>query len=316
MSRVVVVLVNYKGAEDTAECLRSLYASFVVPRIVIVDNTPNDPGLAVVTAKFPKVNVIISEKNLGFGGGNNLGINWALSQTGWEYIFILNNDASVLPDSISRLEAKLDKNPSIGMVAPRVVFMDRPDVLWYGGGAVSWLRGGAVQPGVLGPSAAPLAMHSREVSFASGCAMLLRRDLMARLVGFDERFFMYEEDLELCLRTQKLGWRIWYEPTALVLHKVQASSRGDQEFVGMLSPLNANLPFYAFHVVRNRLINMKLHASGINRIIFVVGFALLLSKKIIHFLVCRRFDGISAIIKGWQSYRKLLAESNFCFLKY
>jgi GT2 family glycosyltransferase len=307
MNRTIVVLVNYNGSEDTAKCLRSLYTSVDMPHIVVVDNTPNDPELAVAMAEFPKVHLIFSSHNLGFGEGNNLGINWAMSQSGWEFLFILNNDTTVLPDSIRRLEATLNAYPSIGMVAPRVVFMDRPDVLWYGGGEVSWFRGGAVQPGILGSSTAPLAMHAREVSFASGCAMLLRRKLIQQLVGFDKRFFMYEEDLELCLRTHEIGWGIRYEPSALVLHKVQASSRGDQGFVGMLSPFNKNLAFYAYHVVRNRLINMRLHAKGFNRIKFFVGFFLLMSKKSIHFLIHKRFDGINAIFKGWQSYRKSVA---------
>ena len=169
---------------------------------------------------------------------------------------------------------------------------------------MSWLRGSAVAPGILGDSDTPLALQAREVSFASGCALLVRRNLMAQLGGFDERFFMYEEDVELCLRTQELGWKIRYEPEALVLHVVQASSRGEQGFVGMLSPLNQNLPFYAYHLVRNRLINMRLHAKGLNRLIFILGFSLLLLKKSLHFLLHQRWDGIAAIFKGWRSYRE------------
>lgn len=309
MSRTIVILVNYKGAQDTSECLRSLYASDVVPRVVVVDNTPNDPDLAVVMAAYPDVHLILSPSNLGFGGGNNLGIVWALTRSDWDFLFIFNNDAAVFPDSIRRLEAALDASPSTGMVAPRVVFMDKPDVLWYGGGEVSWFRGGPVQPGYLGSSSAPLAVQAREVSFASGCAMLVRRKLMQQLVGFDERFFMYEEDLELCLRTQEMGWKIRYEPSALVSHKVQASSRGDQGFVGMLSPLNKNLSFYAFHVVRNRLINMRLHAKGLNCIVFSLGFTLLLLKHTLIYVLYRRWDGISAVFKGWRSYRSSLTSS-------
>ena len=302
--RTVVILVNFKGAHDTAACLRSLHASDVVPRIVVVDNTPHDPELPDVIAEYPDVHLICAPDNLGFGGGNNLGINWAMSQTDCEFIFIFNNDAIVEADTITKLEASLDNHPEAGMVTPRIVFMDKPKVLWYGGGEVSWLRGAAVAPGFLGDSDAPLALQARDVSFASGCAMLVRRHLMAQLGGFDERFFMYEEDLELCLRTQELGWTIRYEPGALVLHVVQASSRGEQGFVGMLSPLNQNLPFYAYHLVRNRLINMRLHAKGLNRLIFILGFSLLLLKKSLHFLLHQRWDGIAAIFRGWRSYRE------------
>lgn len=303
MNRTVVILVNYKGAQDTAVCLRSLHGSHVVPRVVLVDNTPNDPELAAVMVEFPDVQLIRASENLGFGGGNNLGINWAMSQTDCEFVYIFNNDATVEADTISKLEAALDSHPVAGMATPRIVFMDKPNVLWYGGGEVDWLRGAAITPGVLGPSDTPLALREREVSFASGCAMLLRRKVLEELGGFDERFFMYEEDLELCLRTQELGWSICYVPRALVFHVVQASSRGEQGFVGMLSPLNKNLSFYAYHLVRNRFINMRLHAKGVNRIIFIFGFSLLLLKKTFQFVLHHRWDGIFAIYKGWRSYR-------------
>lgn len=303
LSKTAVILVNYRGASDTAACLRSLHASHELPRIVVVDNTPFDPELPAVMAQYPDAHLICAPENLGFGGGNNLGIDWAMAQTDCEFIYIFNNDATVQPDTIAKLEAALDEHTEAGIVTPRIVFLDNPNVLWYGGGEVDWLRGAAITPGILGDSDTPLAKQSRDVSFASGCALLVRRELMNQLGGFDERFFMYEEDLELCLRTQELGWKIRYEPSALVMHVVQASSRGEQGFVGPLSPLNANLPFYAYHLVRNRLINMRLHAKGKNRLVFIVGFSMLLLKKTMSFALHRRWDGVAAVIKGWRSYR-------------
>ncbi len=222
------------------------------------------------------------------------------------FSLIFNNDAVVAANTLATLEASLDNHPEAGIVTPRIAFMDKPEMLWYGGGEVNWLRGAAITPGVLGASDAPLALQAREVSFASGCAMLVRRNLMAQLGGFDERFFMYEEDLELCLRTQALGWKIRYEPDVLVLHVAQASSRGNQAFVGMLWPQNHNLPFYAYHIIRNRLINMRLHAKGLNRLVFMLGFSLLLFKKSVHFALHQRWDGIAAMLKGWHAYRKCL----------
>jgi GT2 family glycosyltransferase len=305
--RTCVIAVNYKGAGDTAQCVALLKRSTALVTIVVIDNTPNDPELEVALSPYSDVILIRAPENLGFGGGNNLGINWALAQTDCEFIFILNNDATVEPDTIAKLEFALDDHPEAGIVTPRIVFMDKPDMLWYGGGEVSWLRGGGKTPGVFGACDAPLAMQAREVSFASGCAILLRRKLMQQLDGFDERFFMYEEDMELCLRTQKLGWKIRYEPSALVLHAVQSSSRGEQGYVAPLSPLNKNLPFYAYHFVRNRLINMRLHANGYHRLVFVVGFSLWIIKYSGVFLLHQRWDGLTAMFKGWRSYRLCFA---------
>jgi len=301
--RTAVVLVNYHGSSDTKNCINSLLSCSYHPQLVVVDNSPNDQELNAVVATYPDAKLIRAPRNLGFGGGNNMGINWILAHTNCEFIFVLNNDTTVEPDTITKLEATLDNHHEAGIATPRIVFMDKPDVLWYGGGEVSWLRGSAKAPGIMGPSNTMLAMQAREVSFASGCALLIRRKLMDQLGGFDERFFMYEEDVELCLRSQELGWKIRYEPTALVLHISQASSRESQGFVGMLSPRNDNLSFYAYHLVRNRLINMRLHARGKYRLIFIFGFSLLLLKKMMSFAWHQRWHAIVSMFRGWHSYR-------------
>lgn len=307
--RTCAITVNYKGAKDTAACIESLQQSSAPVSIVVVDNTPDDPELGEALSPYEGIKLIRANKNLGFGGGNNLGFEWALSQISCEFIFIFNNDALVQPDTIAKLEAAMDSHAEFGIVAPRIVYRDHPDLLWYGGGEVDWLRGAAITPGILGPCDAPLALEERKVSFASGCAMLVRRELMNQLGGFDERFFMYEEDVELCLRTHELGWKIHYLPSALVLHVVQASSRGEQGFVGMLSPLNKNLSFYVYHLVRNRLINMRLHAKGKDKLVFLFGFSLLLTKRALMFAYYRRWDGLAAIIRGWRSYRACFCTS-------
>lgn len=311
MSRTSVILVNYKGSVDTSKCLCSLYASDIVPCIVVVDNTPNDPDLFEVMAEYPEVHLIRAPENHGFGVGNNIGIEWALAKTNCEFIFIFNNDATVEPDTIKRLESVFDVYPEVGIATPRIVFMNDASILWYGGGEVSWLRGSAVTPGFLGPSDAQLAMESRSVSFASGCAMLIRRELLEKIGGFDDRFFMYEEDVELCLRSKENGYQIWYEAAALVHHVSHGALVSDRSlqnnkgYIGMLSPRNSKLPFYVFHLVRNRLLNMKLHAKGVNKLLFFIGFTLLLLKKVIQFSISKRLDGISAIFRGWYSYLKL-----------
>lgn len=303
MTKTCVVIVNYNGAEDTAACMASLRQSIEPVSIIVVDNTPNDPELELALAQYGDVIRINAPENLGFGAGNNLGIEWALTHTTCEYVFIFNNDALVCPDTIAKLEAAMDLHLEAGIIAPRILYKERPDLLWYGGGEVSWLRGAAKAPGIRGPSDAPLAMQERDVGFASGCAMLIRRKVMEKLHGFDERFFMYEEDLELCLRTLEYGWKIHYLPSALVLHVVQASTRGDERFISMFSPLNKNLSFYIYHLVRNRLINMRLHAKGKHRLIFVLGFSMLLIKYALSWAAYRRWDGFAALLLAWQGYR-------------
>jgi GT2 family glycosyltransferase len=255
--------VNYRGAADTAACIRSLLASAAPAAIVLVDTSPNDPELESAIAFAPGVKLLRPPENLGFGGGNNLGIEWALKSADCEYIFLLNNDAVVLPDTISELESAMQLDPSIGICAPRIAFMDRPDRLWYGGGAIDWRRSSAFTPGFGGDAEAPLAMMERDVTFATGCALFLRRSAAEKLEGFDPRFFMYEEDVELCLRAREHRIRIRYIPRCLIFHRAQGSTRKTSgEWDDFWSVRNPRLPFYAFHVLRNRALNIYLHARG------------------------------------------------------
>lgn len=304
--KTCVITVNFKGAEDTTHCLASLEKSTVPVKVVVVDNTPNDPELEAAMAPFEDVHLIRAEENLGFGRGNNLGIDWALQQDDCDFVLILNNDATIMPDAIERMEAAMEAHPEAAIVTARIVLAENEDTLWYGGGEVDWRRGGGRVPGVLGPADAPLAMQARHVSFASGCAMMIRRGVLQELGGFDNRFFMYEEDLELSLRVQEDGWKIWYEPSALIVHEGQGSLKKekDAKFIGAWAPSNPNLSFYVYHMMRNRLLNMHAYARGNNRAQFRICFPLFIMAKLYRFILNRRWKAVKAIYTSWQDYRK------------
>jgi len=305
MTRTVVVLVNFQGAKDTYNCINSLLTSSVSPRLVVVDNTPNDPEIDAVVENYPGAKLIRSPRNLGFGQGNNLGIEWALANTDCEFFFILNNDAMLEVDTLKHLEMTMDTKPNAGLSVPRIVLAEDPSVLWYGGGEVDWKRGGAFVPGWMRKADSPLAMCGRYVTFASGCAMLIRRKVLEKVGSFDKRYFMYEEDLEFCLRAQESGYAIWYEPIALVRHVGQGSMRKGGKFFGILSPENPRLPFYVFHIVRNRLLTIYLHLNGLEFLKFLLGFHLFILAKLTRFIFHWRWDGIKAVYQGWVAYRQL-----------
>jgi GT2 family glycosyltransferase len=304
--KTYVITVNYKGAEDTAKCLASLKKSSVPVQAVVVDNTPNDSELEEALAPFENVHLIRAPENLGFGRGNNLGIDWALQQDDCEYVLILNNDATVKPDAIERMQAAMEAHPEAAIVTARIVLAEDESKLWYGGGEVDWRRGGGRVPGVLGPADAPLAMRARYVSFASGCAMLVRRDVLQKHGGFDQRYFMYDEDLELGLRMSAHGWKIWYEPTGLIVHEGQGSLKKEQggKFIGAWAPNNPNLPFYVYHIMRNRLLTMHAYARGSGRTQFRIYFPLFVVAKLYRFVLNRRWKAVKAMYEGWQAYRK------------
>ncbi|MDX2504240.1 MAG: glycosyltransferase family 2 protein [Gammaproteobacteria bacterium] len=304
--RTCVITVNYKGADDTATCVASLMQSTVSVSIVVVDNTPYDPMLSKLLAPYPDVKIIYAPINLGFGRGNNLGIEWALENTDCEFVLILNNDATIELDAIEKMEMAMDVHAEAGIVTARIVLSEDESKLWYGGGEVDWRRGGGRVPGVLGSADAPLALQARYVSFASGCAMLIRRVVLKEISGFDDRYFMYEEDLELCLRMINQGWKLWYESSALIKHKGQGSLRDVQgsQFIAAWAPANPNLPFYVYHIMRNRLLTMNAYANGENLREFYMYFPFFIIAKLLRFVRHGRWSAIKAMYKGWQAYRQ------------
>lgn len=298
-----VILINYNGAEDTRACLASLQDSTVPIRIGVVDNTPDDSELSGILELYPDVKLIRSPENLGFGRGNNLGLRWAVEHTGCEFFFLLNNDAVVYPDSIRNLEDAMARHPDVGIMVPRIAYLDRPDTLWYGGGEIDWRRGSARTPGINRASDASMAMIERDVTFATGCAMFVRRSVFVDIGGFDPRFFMYEEDVEFCLRALEHSIRVRYIPQVLILHKCQGSSRDSETpLEDFWSVKNRKLPFYAFHVVRNRLLNMSMHAHGLHLWIFALFFPLYIVRRAVPFLIGGRVDAIKAMFQGGVSY--------------
>jgi GT2 family glycosyltransferase len=303
-SRTCVILVNYAGAEDTANCLRSLLAGDIIPQLVVVDNTPDDPELSPMVAGYPDAELIRAPENLGFGRGNNLGIVWALKNTECEFIFILNNDAMVKPDAIRQMEAAMDHHPEAGIVTARIVLAEDESKLWYGGGEVDWRRGGGRVPGVLGPADAPLAVQARHVTFASGCAMMVRSEILRQHEGFDSRFFMYEEDLELSLRVQECGVKIWYEPNALVSHIGQGSQKGNEKFYSRYDPKNTNLVFLVYQGVKNSLLNMDMHARSMNRAQFFLVFPVILLIRCCKWIIHGRYDAVISAFKAIKDYFK------------
>ncbi|MGH3088387.1 MAG: glycosyltransferase family 2 protein, partial [Rubrobacteraceae bacterium] len=187
MSRASVVVVNYNGAEDTRECADSLLKANSPPQLIVVDNASSERGIEDAIAAYPNSGLIRAPSNLGFGRGNNLGIRHALSDPECEFVFLLNNDAMIEPDTIEKLEAILDDRPEAGMAAPRIVLAEAPDVLWYASGGVDWRKGVARVPGYLGPADTEDALTEGNVEFASGCAMMIRRSVLEEVGGFDPR---------------------------------------------------------------------------------------------------------------------------------
>jgi hypothetical protein len=243
--KVAIIIVNYNGVNDTIECLNSINNSNVRSNILIeiyvVDNKSTNDELSVISNKFPNIIPIQSEINQGFAGGNNIGIRRALSE-GSDYILLLNNDTVIDNNMIEELLSVVDDNT---IVSPKMLYFSKPDIVWYGGGYIDRHKGNSYHFGMNLKDD-----HLTEVtrcSFATGCCILIPRKIIQQCGYFEDDYFMYCEDTEYCVRIQEAGYRILYNPNAVLWHKVSASTGGDES------------PFSIYYMTRNRLSCISKH---------------------------------------------------------
>lgn len=194
----------------------------------MVDNGSADGSVPYLSAAWPEVRVMEAGTNLGFSGGNNLGIRAAL-EAGADCVLLLNNDAQLLPNALERLRAALERcGPQTWAAAPKIVYRSNPSVIWAAGGRFDWWRGVSVDRGFNEPDQGQYDVGG-EIGFANACCLLIRSEAFRRLGLLDEGYFMYFEDSDFAARLGRAGGRIVYEPGAGALHDVYGSSGGGPE---------------------------------------------------------------------------------------
>lgn len=223
MCDVHVILVNWNSAQDTIECLESLLNQEGVSlECIVVDNCSEDDSVNQIRARFPQVHLIENEKNLGFQAGNNIGICYALEQNA-RNIFILNNDTIAEPDMVRKLLQHL--SPEFSVVTPAIFYAGQRDQIWSLGGMINPLILEMPSSLIRKPLTLPDAPVERD--FVTGCATFVRADVLKDVGLFDEAFFpIYYEDLDLCLRIRRKGYRMLLVPQAHLYHKVSQASGG------------------------------------------------------------------------------------------
>jgi hypothetical protein len=230
MSTIGIVILNWNNPSDTVNCLRSL-AQAVLPDVemIVVDNGSTDDSAAIIQYEYPACTLLQTGVNLGYAGGNNVGIRHALA-TGAEFVMILNNDVIVSPDFLAPLIATFHALPEAGIVTPLIADTEPADRIWALGSRVDW-RTGQVYRLHAGESVeTQRAASPFEVEIASGAAMLIRRRALEEVGLLDEQFFLYYEETDWCLTVRRAGYRIVAVPQSVVWHKVSAT-------LGTVSPV-------------------------------------------------------------------------------
>jgi len=231
--KISIVIVNYNREKVILSCLKSLEKVRCKGHnltTVVVDNASTDKSVELIEKYFPGVKIIKNKENLGFSQGNNLGIKYALENYS-EYILLLNNDTLVEPGFLINLLESFQIARNIGIVAPKIYFApgfeyhqnrykvnQKGKVIWYAGGKLDWKNIAGVHEGLDEVDKGQFN-QSKEVEYASGCCMLIKREVFEQIGFFDNRYFLYLEDIDFCIRAKKNKFKIFFQPKAIIWHK-------------------------------------------------------------------------------------------------
>lgn len=245
-----IVVLNYNGYKDTIQCIKSIKKSNNSPHIIIVDNASSDDSVEKINSAFSDVELIESKYNLGYAGGNNLGIKRAL-KIGAKVIHVLNNDTTVDHESLSFAYdfVKSTRKISSGKIyyTKGREFHEnqkgRGDVLWYAGGEVDWTTGLAVHRGVDEPDIGQYDSIEK-TEFITGCYFAAPSEAFETIGLFDENFFLYLEDADFSLRARDSGFETYYNPNIVIRHHNASSTISGSDFVD-------------YYITRNRMLLAK-----------------------------------------------------------
>ena len=257
MDHIAVIIVHYNTPRETREAVESVINSNLdnlKVSILVVDNGSRKP------LSFPQqfadqgVEILRSEANLGFTGGNNLGISHAVKKFQSDYFFLLNSDAVLESETLKNLISFATAHPQSGLICPKIYFQKGSEfharsyersmkgaVIWYAGGSIDWKALTAFHRGVDEFDRGQFD-HGQETDFATGCAVLIRREVVERIGILDKRYFLYFEDVDYSLRAKKAGFKIYLCPNGVVWHLNASSTQG------------SGSDFQQYYQTRNRLL--------------------------------------------------------------
>ncbi len=252
MNKIAIIILNYNSHQNTVECIKSvkkLKKTNYQLEIIVIDNNSQDNSKEILQ-NINGITYIESDKNLGYAGGNNLGIKLALKKE-CQYLLIINNDTIVDKNLLVYL---LINSIKADIIAPKIYFAPGNEfhkdrymqenlgkVIWFAGGKIDWNNIMGIHIGVDEVDTGQFN-KKREIDFATGACMFISRKVFEKIGQFDEKYFLYLEDMDFSYRAKKAGFKILFEPKAVIWHKNAQSAGGS----------GSNLQDY--YITRNRLL--------------------------------------------------------------
>jgi len=293
MKTVSIVTVNFNQPGVTLDFLKSIKEHTIFDQIelILVDNGSKEDHCDAYLEMYPGLIYIRSEKNLGFAGGNNLGIKVA---TG-DYLLMLNNDTEITENLIEVLLDEFEQKPEIGLLSPLILYFEEPEVVQYAGYTpMNYLTCRNQTIGHMEEDKGQYNNESRETGYCHGAAMMCRRNDLNRVGLMAEQFFLYYEELDWCEKFKRAGQKIWFTGRTKIYHKESMS-------VGKESSIKT------YFMTRNRLLFIRRNTGFINTALFSLFYIFLACpKQTLSYWQKGRKDLIKWVFKGltWNFFNK------------
>ncbi|EMR03044.1 glycosyltransferase family 2 protein [Cesiribacter andamanensis] len=280
---VSIVILNYNQLQVTREFLDSC-RSLTYPNyeIILVDNDSREDPTPVIREHYPHVHLIRTQKNLGFTGGNNVGI----AATKGDYVFVVNNDTEVTPNLLEKLLEPFERDKTIGVVSPKIRYYSKPSLIQYAGyTAINPFTG---RNKAIGGKQEDRGQHDTPsyTNYAHGAAMLVKREVIEKTGAFADEFFIYYEELDWSERIRRAGYAIYYQPEALIYHKESIT-------MGKESPMKA------YYHTRNRILFMRRNTKSYQFAFFLAFVGLfVIPKSLLKYTINRQPEHLRSFVRG------------------
>ncbi len=286
---VSIITINYNGLKDTCELMESLPLDDASVEVIVVDNASKEDEATILAQRYPQIKVIRSNENLGFAGGNNLGIEAATGK----YLFFINNDTLIDSSSFRPLTDRLEHSPHIGIVCPKIRFAWGNKPIQFAGYT----------------PLSKILMRNRSIGFgeddhgqydtahttpyAHGAAMLVKREAISKAGMMPTCYFLYYEELDWSMMMRRAGYDIWYEPAFTVYHKESQSTGQDS-------------PLRTYYITRNRLLFVRRNNHGITKVLSYMYLTTIVAvKDVLKSIIQGRTDLAASVIKGIIHFIKI-----------
>ncbi|MCI1720509.1 MAG: glycosyltransferase family 2 protein [Bacteroidales bacterium] len=294
------ITVNYNGISDTCKLIDSIYlhlndgllivsdGSAITCEIIVVDNNKKSGELELIKKKYPNITSIQNPDNSGFAAGNNLGI----SKANGDYLFFINNDVQLRDDSFKYLIDRVLSSPKIAGASPKILSARDGNTIQYAG--YTPLSKITMRNKTIGLNEQDIGKYNvaHTVPYIHGAAFLIRKDVVEKIGGWPESYFLYYEELDWSEQIRRAGYELWYEPMCTVYHSGSAS-------------IGINSPVQVFYMTRNRMIFAKRNFNKLNAFLSIVyQMCIAVPKQCVKFALNGKFTLIATSAKACCSISK------------